>query len=252
MKENLILLEKPQGRLAYRLHVESDFMISRYPVSVVEFDRLLNPGAGEEAGSVEHDGCRFAKRATWMEAVRYCNLLSLENGLAPAYDEDSGAMIDETGAVIEEELRVQGFRFPTCRVKGFRLPTATEWEYAAEALFGTKGGFYLDILHKTHELPMYGSGSWEIHDHGLVELDKLELNAFGLYGMLGNAHEWYSDNKSYPMPLPEGMKNKMVYWEDYITNYNNDISFMVKTRSCGDSDATRFRVALTVHDSTHP
>jgi formylglycine-generating enzyme required for sulfatase activity len=70
-----------------------------------------------------------------------------------------------------------------------------------------------------------------------VALDRLDVNPIGLCGMLGIAGEWCTDNR-----VQDAARNRVCYWQDYFTNYNNDISYSVQTRVLGDTDTQRFRV----------
>jgi formylglycine-generating enzyme required for sulfatase activity len=122
-------------------------------------------------------------------------------------------------------------------VQGIRLPSSEEWEYAAKGWVEKKTGSYLRILAATYK---FWEEDSEVYTHGISEIEKFETNTLGLRGMLGNAHEWYSDCKT-----SLGIKNKLCYWDDYIANYDNAISYQVKTRLGNDADLYGFRIVLT-------
>lgn len=221
MCENLILIKK--GDKA----IKSDFMITQYPVTIKEFQELFEKQAGDP------ENAKYVKESTWMEAIKYCNLLNIKKGLPLSYDENTGGLIDENGERIEEILEVEGFRFPSFRVKGFRLPTSEEWEYAAKGLgLERQTGSYLKILQGIYT-------DWNI-DTRCSEIEKMKSNTIGLFGILEN-REWYSDNKSL-----DGLKNKMCLWEEYICNYNNDLSYQVIRKTSNDTELTGFRVAISI------
>ncbi len=54
------------------------------------------------------------------------------------------------------------------------------------------------------------------------------VNSLGLYGLVGNVHEWCSDTD-----LSRGVKGKRCGWEDYYCNY----------------DTLAYRVATSIHDA---
>ncbi|MEM6554683.1 MAG: SUMF1/EgtB/PvdO family nonheme iron enzyme [Pseudomonadota bacterium] len=104
---------------------------------------------------------------SWLDAVTFCNLLSREWGLIPAYE----LIPDQhTGRWIK-------------KAEGFRLLTDAEWQYACQA--GTNHPAYgpLDQI------------CWYQENAGGMShpVAQKEPNAWGLYDMLGNVWEWCWD-----------------------------------------------------------
>lgn len=101
---------------------------------------------------------------SWSDAVRFCNALSEQDGLAPAY---------RLGDDVECDASADGYR----------LPTEAEWEYACRA--GTSGARYGEL----DEIAWHRGNSGErVHDVG-----GRQPNAWGLHDMLGNVWEWCWD-----------------------------------------------------------
>jgi formylglycine-generating enzyme required for sulfatase activity len=72
----------------------------------------------------------------------------------------------------------------------YRLPSEAEWEYAARA--GTTTARWWGNAIGADNANCNGCGS-KYDFHVLADVDAFKPNAFGLYGMLGNAWEWTAD-----------------------------------------------------------
>lgn len=202
--------------------IDSDFLISRYPVTEGDFRELVE---GVAARPEEKDRVMLS---TWMEAIKYCNLLSLKEGLPPSYNEQTGLLINEN------RRRVRRIS----QVKGFRLPTTEEWACAAKGLIpGKLNNDWEALVEKAY---------WDAALYERRDFAALRPNTIELYGMIGFVREWCSDNDR-----SEGYCNKKCGWSDYYRNYDV-MAYCVKKEICGEGDVTGFRVALSFPLGTPP
>jgi formylglycine-generating enzyme len=127
---------------------------------------------------------------SWMDVVRFCNRLSVIEGLAPVYSIKPGPR----GDVVTMDAAAPGFR----------LPTEAEWEYAGRAgtAMAWAGAKDETTLCKYGNVPDASAGKkwsdWETltcddKQVGPAPVGSFLPNAWGLFDMTGNVAEWVWD-----------------------------------------------------------
>jgi formylglycine-generating enzyme required for sulfatase activity len=117
---------------------------------------------------------------SWLDAIEYCNWLSIHEGLTPAYARDGEDVAWDRSA------------------NGYRLPTEAEWEYACRA--GTTGAF--------NPGSAAGDANYGLTYPGTTEVGSFPPNDWGLYDMHGNVWEWcwdwYADDPANAIRIARG------------------------------------------------
>ena len=150
-------LEKREERV-----VTDAFFLARIPVTEPFYRAVLD---GTPGGMAQY-GLPVVN-VSWLDAIRFCNMLSVQCGLSVCYVEDS------------DGSNVRWDRMAT----GYRLPTDAEWQYACRA--GTAGYRYGEL----DEIGWYrGNSSGRVHPAG-----EKSPNPWLLSDMLGNVWEWCWD-----------------------------------------------------------
>jgi formylglycine-generating enzyme required for sulfatase activity len=170
--------ESEEGRsnaeVRHRVTVSS-FNIGKYEVTQREYQALMGTNPSNNKG----DNLPV-ERVTWYDAVEYCNALSRQEGLTPAYTVQ--------GTVVTWNRKASGYR----------LPTEAEWEYACRA--GTTTAYNTGSSISDSQANYRSSGTKPVGTYA--------PNAWGLYDMHGNVWEWcwdrYGDYASGAQTDPTG------------------------------------------------
>ena len=187
--------EGPQRRVTI-----SAFYMGKYPVTQKEWFEVTEKTVRQQqkiagGSTLNGEGDNHPMYyVSWYDAVEYCNLLSLREGLTPAYmiDKDNNDPNNKSGVNDNIRWTVTWNR----DADGYRLPTEAEWEYACRA--GTTTPFYRGNNITTGQANYNGNSPYNNNAKGdyrnrTTPVGNFAPNTWGLYDMHGNVWEWCWD-----------------------------------------------------------
>lgn len=150
----------------------------------------------------------------WSDAINYCNLRSIQEGLTPCYSLASYGTNPANWPKdwIRGTSQLRSNIVCDWTAGGYRLPTEIEWQFAAQ------GGNY------THNYVYSGSNNiddvgwyyqnWSCVFMGPHTVNGLAPNELGIYDMSGNIWEWVwdacGDYPDYPQTDPHGPEQDWI------------------------------------------
>jgi formylglycine-generating enzyme required for sulfatase activity len=247
---------REQGRRpnegAHKVTLFRPFYMGEREITNAQF-RLFRPA--HNSGSIGDTSLDLDKqpvvRVTWEDAAEFCNWLSEQEGLPPAYQAVEGG----------------GFQLITPVNIGYRLPTEGEWEFVARAagtgkLLKYPWGTDMPVVSGTANVG--GAEAFNLLGAAL-EGHKDEFpaasapalfapNAMGFYDFAGNVSEWVNDRYlsfvastavTDPLGPPDG-KAHAFRGSSWRTVAASELRFPWREGAITGSDVIGFRVARYV------
>ena len=228
------------GSISGRVITVGNYSIAKTETTTESFKAVeawaLQNGYADISGSAIGGTNLPITAISYYQALLYCNALSENQGLTPAY-ESGGAVFRDKGGVALPVVTVNA------AANGYRLPTFDEWEYAARS-----GSNALS----TNENPLYAWGT------GLIDPTYLNYGesgilfpvavgsyspkgdtAEGLQDMSGNLSEWVYEFSNPSRALLVGGD----FRSDAIVSYGPIIGKALSQRRTNTFDRFGFRVA---------
>ncbi len=188
----------------HSVDLQRRFYIAKREVTNDEYRKFDRHHSSRSAnGKSLNGGDQPVVNVSWNDAARFCNWLSEQDSLPPAYVQRGGQM--------------HLIRPPTT---GYRLPTEAEWAWAARFSsehtrleFPWGGGKELPERSGNYGDRSAGNAtddSLTNYDDGFVvsaPVASFQPNALGLYDLGGNVAEWVNDNYSL---YPAGTRNAVT------------------------------------------
>ena len=233
----------------YEVNLQRAFYVGTREVTNKEFRSF---DAGHQSGSRDthslDEDMQPVVRVSWEDAARYCNWLSQQEGLPPAYHDIGGKLFGVSPMTT-----------------GYRLPTEAEWTWVARY----SGKEPLRYTWGNEMPPAPKSGNFadqsaratvqtviEGYDDGFVvtaPVATFAANTLGIYDLGGNVAEWTHDlysievSSGFDVPLdplgPTVGEQHVIRGASYLSGEVANLRFTYRDYSGAGRDDVGFRIA---------
>ena len=164
----------------------SDFYLSDRPVTQYEWQHLMNSCPSDPDYGIGNN--YPVNRVTWIDALKYCNKRSIQEGLTPCYSLNQESNPDNWPDSDGYQYEFWFAMVCNWSANGYRLPTEAEREFAARGSNQSQSYVYAGS-NNIDEVAWYFYNS-NGTSHPVAMKNPNEL---GLYDMCGNGWEWCWD-----------------------------------------------------------
>jgi uncharacterized repeat protein (TIGR02543 family) len=194
-------LGRSELEIQHQVTLTQGFYMGKYEVTQAQYQAVMgtNPSGFKTPVAPETSTVnRPVEMVSWYDAIVFCNKLSMEEGLSPAYRINGNTDPTAWGTVPTSNNATWDAVQIVASSTGYRLPTEAQWEYACRA--GTTTAFNWGTNYISSSRANYYASHVDANNtvagtylQRTTMVGNYAPNQWGLYDMHGNVYEWCWD-----------------------------------------------------------